>query len=75
MSTYFNADLCCKMSVMSQEPEKGKSGFQLEKVGQYLKNKPLSDAPDNSANPWVQFLQQTPAVQGDCHVGLVSSYM
>ncbi|XP_071089402.1 anaphase-promoting complex subunit 4-like [Haliotis cracherodii] len=33
-----------------------KSGFKLEKVGQYLKKENLSSPPDTSNNPWQQYL-------------------
>jgi len=37
--------------------------LHLEKVGQYLEDKPLSQPPDNSANPWHQLLKECPEIQ------------
>ena len=34
--------------------------FRLERVGQYLKDEPLSCPPDSGRNPWVQFLEKNP---------------
>ncbi|XP_066986916.1 anaphase-promoting complex subunit 4 [Macrobrachium rosenbergii] len=34
--------------------------FRLERVGQYLKDEPLSCPPDSGRNPWVQFLEKHP---------------
>jgi len=39
------------------------SHLYLEKVGQYLEDKPLVQPPDNSANPWHQLLETHPEIQ------------
>ena len=51
----------------TEESSQSVSGFKLEKVGQYLKLEDLTDPPSVEGNPWVQFLEENPAVK-DCSI-------
>lgn len=67
-NSLFSDDMYGQKSASSLAGKEGRSGFKLEKVGQYLKREDLTHPSHMTNNPWVQFVNTSPALSDSPHL-------